>query len=77
MGPTLTPSQGIQATFSDKLTAWEESDCYCSLVFRLGRIVLVPLLPQFPSACRRDFTVTSQIPEVELTFFAVFVDIIA
>jgi hypothetical protein len=75
--PTQTSSQGIQANFSDNITFCAESDRYCSLVFRLGRIVLVPLLPQIPSGCRRDFTVTSLTPEVELTFNEDEVDRIA
>jgi len=77
MGPTQTSSQGILAILSGNITVWEESDCHCSLVFRLDRIVLVPLFPQNPSGCRRDFTVTSLIPEVDLTFFAFGVDRIA
>ena len=44
MGSTLTPSQGIQEIFSGNITTREDSDRYCSLVFRLGRIVLVPSL---------------------------------
>ena len=53
--------------FSGSITAWEKSEHYCSLVFRLWRIVLVPLFPQIPSGCHRDVNVTSLIPEVELT----------
>jgi len=43
-----------------------------SLVFRLGRMMLVPLGPQIPSGCRRHFTVTSLIAEFELTIEDVF-----
>jgi hypothetical protein len=36
--------------FFGNVTAWEESDRYCSLVFRLGRIVLVPSFRRFLQA---------------------------
>jgi len=76
-GADTDPFSRDTGDFSGNITACEKSDCYYSLVFRLGRIVLVPLLPQNPSVCRRDFTVTSQIPEVELTISVFFVDMIA
>lgn len=71
MGPTQTPSQGIQAIFSGNITVWGESDRYCSLVFRLDRIVLVPSFLRIIQALADS--VKSLIPEVELTFFAVAV----
>ena len=73
MGPTLTPSQGMQAIFSGDVTVWEESDRYCSVVFRLRRIVLVPVLPHIPKGCRRDFAFTSLIPKFKLTI-SLFLD---
>ena len=57
----------MEAIFSGNVTVWEESDRYCSVVFRLRRIVLVPVLPHIPKGCRRDFDFTSLIPKFQLT----------
>jgi hypothetical protein len=73
-GSHTDPFSRDTGDFFGNIMTWEESDRYCSLVFRIGRLVLVSFLPQIPSGCRRDFTVTSLITEVELTFFVVGFD---